>query len=72
MKTKANPPDETQEESTPVHRMRLPVFVRDEDIGLGDVLKRTTTYLGLTPCGACERRAASLNNWLAFSKRSGK
>jgi hypothetical protein len=49
------------------HRVRLPGFVRD-DIGLGDVLKRGTTALGIKPCGGCERRAAALNRWLVLTR----
>jgi hypothetical protein len=47
--------------------MRLPGFVRDEDIGLGDLVKRTTVSLAIKPCGGCERRAAMLNRWLTFT-----
>jgi hypothetical protein len=49
--------------------MRMPGFVSDHDIGLGDVIKRATSALGLKPCGGCERRAAALNRWLVFSGR---
>jgi hypothetical protein len=48
------------------HRVRLPGFVADEDIGLGDVIKRVTYAMGIKPCGGCERRAAALNNWMVF------
>lgn len=51
------------------HRVRLPGFVSDEDIGLGDVLKRATYAVGIKPCGGCERRAAALNRWMVFSGR---
>jgi hypothetical protein len=53
----------------PPHRVRLPGFITDEEIGLGDVIKRTTSYIGLPPCGGCERRAAALNRWLVFTNR---
>jgi hypothetical protein len=49
--------------------VRLPGFVRDEDIGLGDLAKRTTASLAIKPCGGCERRAAMLNRWLTFTGR---
>jgi len=49
------------------HRIRLPGFVRDEDIGLGDLVKRTTASLAIKPCRGCERRAAMLNRWLTFT-----
>ena len=51
------------------YRIRLPGFVRDEDIGLGDLVKRTTVSLAIKPCGGCERRAAMLNRWLTFTGR---
>jgi hypothetical protein len=52
------------------HRVRLPGFVSDEDIGLGDVIKRATSYFGIRPCGGCESRAAALNRWLVFTRRT--
>ena len=51
------------------YRIRLPGFVADEDIGLGDVMKRATATVGIRPCGSCEQRAAALNRWLAFTGR---
>ncbi len=48
-------------------RMRLPGFISDEDIGLGDVIKRATSAVGIQPCGGCARRAAALNRWLTFT-----
>lgn len=50
------------------HKIRLPGFIGDEEIGLGDVMKRTTSYFGIKPCGGCERRAATLNRWLVFTR----
>ena len=29
-------------------------FITDEEIGLGDVIKRTTSYFGIQPCGGCD------------------
>lgn len=51
------------------YRVRLPGFIADEEIGLGDVIKRATSVVGIRPCGGCERRAATLNQWLTFSGR---
>ncbi|WHZ25539.1 MAG: hypothetical protein OJF51_000334 [Nitrospira sp.] len=51
------------------HEVRLPGFVSEEEIGLGDVIKRATTYMGIRPCGGCERRAAALNRWMVFTGR---
>lgn len=50
------------------HRVHLPGFIIDEEIGLGDVIKRATSYLGIKPCGGCERRAAALNRWVVFTR----
>ena len=63
------PADETEH---PTRRVRLPGFIADEEIGLGDVVKRTTSYFGIQPCGGCERRAAALNRWLTFTGRHSK
>jgi hypothetical protein len=50
-------------------RVRLPGFITEEDLGLGDIIKRATSYVGIKPCGGCERRRGALNRWLAFSGR---
>lgn len=50
------------------HRVRLPGFITDEEIGLGDVIKRATFYVGIKPCGGCEQRAATLNRWMVFTR----
>ena len=34
----------------PSHRVRLPGFLVEEDIGLGDVIKRVTYAMGVKPC----------------------
>ncbi len=54
------------------HRVRLPGFITDEEIGLGDVIKRTSSYFGIQPCGGCKRRAAALNRWMVFGGRKSK
>ncbi len=51
------------------HRVRLPGFVGDEQIGLGDVVKRLTYAVGIKACRGCERRAAALNRWMLFTRR---
>jgi hypothetical protein len=50
------------------YRVRLPGFIADEEVGLGDVIKRATYAMGIKPCGGCERRAAALNRWMVFSR----
>jgi len=52
----------------PAHHVRLPGFVTDEQIGLGDAIERVTSYIGIRPCGGCKRRAAALNRWMVFNK----
>jgi hypothetical protein len=56
----------------PAHRIRLPGFVSDEDIGLGDVVSRATSLFGIKPCEGCKRRAAALNRWMVFSGRHSR
>ncbi len=51
------------------YRVRLPGFITDEDVGLGDVIKRATYAVGVRPCTGCEKRAAALNRWMVFSAR---
>jgi hypothetical protein len=50
------------------HQVRLPGFITDADIGLGDAVTRATTYLGIRPCGGCKRRASALNRWVTFTR----
>lgn len=54
------------------YRVRLPGFITEEEIGLGDVIKRVTTTFGIQPCDSCARRAAALNRWLVFSGRRSR
>lgn len=54
------------EQTRPVIRVTAPVA---RVTGLGDVVKGVTTRLGFTPCGACEKRAETLNRWVAFTPR---
>jgi hypothetical protein len=49
--------------------VRLPGFVSDEPVGLGDVVKRATSTIGIKPCGGCAERAARLNRMMAFTGR---
>jgi hypothetical protein len=53
----------------PPRAFRLPGFINDDDVGLGDAIKRATSYIGIKPCGGCGRRAAALNQWFVFSGR---
>ena len=54
------------------YRVRLPGFNADQELGLGDIIKRLTTAAGIKPCGGCRRRADALNHRLVFSGRRSK
>lgn len=57
------------EEERARHRVRLPGFVSEDDVGLGDMVKRATSAIGINhPCRGCERRARSLNRWMSFHR----
>jgi hypothetical protein len=61
--------DEDRERSNP-YRARLPGFINEEDVGLGDAVTRVARTFGIKPCGGCKRRAAALNRWFVFTGRS--
>ena len=63
-------PEERKRKKREPYRSRLPGFVSDKDIGLGDAIKHVTYTLGIRPCGGCERRAAALNRWFVFIGRA--
>ena len=69
MKRAKEAPERQQEshERQP-HRVRLPGFLIDEEIGLGDAIKRVTYAMGIKPCSGCEKRATALNRWMRFSR----
>jgi hypothetical protein len=66
VKKKNEPQRENSERAA--HRVRLPGFLIEEGIGLGDLIKKTTYAMGIRPCGGCERRAAALNRWMRFTR----
>lgn len=47
-------------------RVRIPGFVGDEDIGLGEAVQRVTYRLGVSSCGGCQQRRTALNRWVVF------
>ena len=57
-----------KDEQSP-YRISLPGFINDEEIGLGDVIQRTTSYFGIQSCGGCNQRATTLNSWMVFTSR---
>jgi hypothetical protein len=50
------------------HRVRLPGFLIEKEVGLGDLIKKTTYAVGIKPCSGCQKRAATLNRWITFSR----
>jgi hypothetical protein len=69
MNDEASRSDTPREGRREPYRVRLPGFVSDEDVSLGDAIKRATSTVGIRPCGGCGRRAAALNRWMVFSGR---
>jgi hypothetical protein len=69
MSNEKGPGRGTERKPRKPYRVRLPGFVSEEDVGLGDAIKRATSTVGIQPCGGCGRRAAALNRWMVFSGR---
>jgi hypothetical protein len=67
MSVNANADDRERADEEPRHRVRLPGFLLEDTIGLGEALSRATATFGIRPCGGCQRRAAALNRWLVFT-----
>jgi hypothetical protein len=38
----------------------------EEEVGLGDLIKRATALIGIEACGGCEQRAARLNRMISI------
>jgi hypothetical protein len=49
------------------HRVHLPGFLIEEELGLGDAIQRVSYAMGIKPCGGCQKRAAALNQWMHFT-----
>lgn len=56
----------------PPRRIRLPGFVGDGEIGLGEAIARVTSAAGIKPCGACARRAAALDRRFVLTGRRSR
>jgi hypothetical protein len=65
--TQANQDSSNQEEAHHPYRVHLPGFITNEEVGLGDLIKRATSVIGIQPCSRCEQRATMLNRWITFS-----
>jgi hypothetical protein len=57
-----------EETQTKPRKVRLPGFITEEEVGLGDVVQRVTYAMGIKSCGGCERRAAAMNRWVVFTR----
>jgi hypothetical protein len=51
------------------YKIRLPDFIVEDEIGLGDAIKRVTSSIGIKPCGGCQQRASKLNNLIVFTDK---
>ena len=63
---------ENEDKERKPFRVRLPGFITNEEVGLGDALKRVISTVGIKPCGGCSGRAGALNRYLVFSNRNPK
>jgi hypothetical protein len=64
----AGPQD--QEAQPAGHRVRVPGFLIEDEIALGDAVKKVTYAMGIKkPCSGCESRATTLNHWMTFVRR---
>jgi hypothetical protein len=59
--------DDAAQDESRAYRVRLPGFIADDEVGLGDVITHVTHTFGITLCGGCGRRGAMLNRWLVFT-----
>ena len=51
------------------HNVRLPGYLTEDAIGLGDLVRKITYSVGIKPCGGCERRAGAMNSWMSFGPK---
>jgi hypothetical protein len=64
-----NPDNKSKASSQRLFTVRLPAFVNENAVGLGDVVQYMTSRIGIRPCGGCTHRTATLNRWLVFAAR---
>jgi hypothetical protein len=58
----------SNESSKARHNIRLPGFLVENEIGLGQAIKKVSYAMGIKPCAGCEQRAAKLDSWVRFSR----
>jgi hypothetical protein len=68
MRTEDSTKDQGEENQHRPRRLRLPGFLIEEEIGLGDAIKRVTYAMGIKPCSGCEKRSAALNQGMKISR----
>ena len=51
-------------------KIQIPGFISENEIGLGDLIKRATSSVGIKTCGGCDHRASILNNWFVFNSKN--
>jgi len=66
MTIKATEPDDRDSTERARFVIRLPGLIKD-DVGIGDIIKRVTSAVGIPPCGGCEQRARAFNRVVAVS-----
>lgn len=66
--SKSGVEDQEKQQNLHSYRVRLPGFIKDDEVGLGEVVKRATYTLGIRPCGGCQKRATAMNRWLTFTR----
>jgi hypothetical protein len=50
-------------------QVRIPIFVAGGGrVGLGDVISRATSAVGVKPCAGCRQRADALNRRVVFGR----
>jgi hypothetical protein len=64
-----NPDTKPQAKPQRLFTVRLPGFINENPVGLGDVVQYMTSQIGIRPCGGCAHRTAALNRWLVFAGR---
>jgi hypothetical protein len=47
--------------------VRVPGFLTDREVGLGELVTHATSAIGIRPCGGCGKRAQLLNSIVVFS-----
>lgn len=57
------------EQPAPEHVIQVPFLGPEQSVGLGDLVAKVTTSVGITPCEPCEKRRARMNAWVVIEPR---